>query len=193
MISLQDAKILIKLARDSIISGYDDKLVEASSEIRKQFAEAQGAFVTLTIEGKLRGCIGYTEAIFPLYETIIRTAKAAAFQDPRFPKLQKEEYSNVEVEISVLTIPELIKVNKPEDYLAQIKIGEDGLIIKGTRGQGLLLPQVFTEHNCTPQTALEMTCQKAGLSNYDWRDLNNNIYKFQAQIFKEEDGKVIKA
>ena len=98
--------------------------------------------------------------------------------------VDEEELKDIDIEISVLTVPEEIKTESPDDYLKQIDIGEDGLIIKGAFGAGLLLPQVFTEHKCDPKRALEMTCQKAGLPTDAWRDTSNSILKFQAQIFK---------
>jgi len=142
-------------------------------------------FVTLNIDGELRGCIGFPEPVLPLYEAVIESARSAAFSDPRFMPLSKEEFDKVHIELSVLTVPELIKVKKSEDYLNKIKIGSDGLIIRGEYGSGLLLPQVFTEYKCNPKKALEMTCQKAGLSSDAWKDLKNKIFKFQAHIFEE--------
>lgn len=187
MISKADGKMLIGLARESIAAEFSEESVKAKPELVKKFSTPQGGFVTLTIDGELRGCIGYVEPVFPLFETIIRTAKAAAFEDPRFPPLQKEEFRHVKIEISVLTLPELMKVEKAEDYLRMIRIGEDGLIIRSRSGSGLLLPQVFTEYRSTPKTALEMTCQKAGLPSDAWKDLSNKMYKFQAEIFSEKE------
>jgi hypothetical protein len=96
------------------------------------------------------------------------------------------------VEVSVLTVPELIKADNPEEYLLKIKIGKHGLIIRKNIFSGLLLPQVFTDYNSTPLQALEMKCQKAGLSKDDWKS-DAQIYRFSAQIFKEEkpDGNVV--
>lgn len=183
-----DGKKLIALARDSIIAAFSGEEAEAPAELAKKFSTPQGGFVTLTIDGELRGCIGYVEPVFPLYETIMRAALSAAFEDPRFAPLEESEFKKVQIEISVLTLPQMIEAKKPEEYLKQIKIGEDGLIIKGKFGSGLLLPQVFTEYKCNPKTALEMTCQKAGLPLDAWKNLNNKIYKFQAEIFSEKEG-----
>jgi len=186
MILKTDGKKLIELARQSIASAFSNQELNVPDELLKKFSTKQGGFVTLTINGELRGCIGFVEPVFPLYETIIRAARSAAFEDPRFPTLQKEEFKLVKIEISVLTLPELIQVDKVEDYLKKIKIGEDGLIIRGRFGSGLLLPQVFTDYKCTPLKAMEMTCQKAGLPTDSWKDLHNRIYRFQAEIFSEK-------
>ena len=183
MIKPSDGKLLIKLARESISSYFLQK--EPNISILKQFSDRQGVFVTLNKNEQLRGCIGFPEPIFPLYEAIIKSARSAAFEDPRFPPLQKEELKDIKIEISVLTVPKLIEVKKPEDYLKEIKIGKDGLIIRSSLGSGLLLPQVATEYNWDVKEFLGHLCEKAWLKQDAWKDTNNRIYRFQAQIFKE--------
>ena len=182
-LSKDDGKELIKLARESISSYFSDSDVKVDENIKKKFSSKQGVFVTLNINGELRGCIGYPEPVLPLYEAVVSAAKSAGFSDPRFGPLSEEEFKKIEIELSVLSVPELIKVSKFEDYIGKIKIGEDGLIIRSEFGSGLLLPQVFVEYGCDVVKALEMTCQKAGLSSDAWKELDNKIYKFQAQIF----------
>lgn len=192
MLSLEQGKKLVKLARDAISSAFTSKKISLE-KYEKEFPEKQGVFVTLHKEGELRGCIGFPEPIYPLYRAIFKAARSAAFQDPRFSPLTEDELEEIDIEISVLTVPELIKVEKPEGYLEKITIGEDGLIIRGSFFSGLLLPQVFTEWNCDAKKALEMTCEKAGLGRDDWKNPENKIYKFQAQLFaeKEPNGEVI--
>jgi len=181
-----DKKALLKLARDSISTHFDDKEPDVDESIKEKYKEKQGVFVTLHKKGELRGCIGYPEPFMPLYEAIIDAARSAAFKDPRFPALEKDELDKVDLEISVLTVPELIEVDKAEDYFEKIKIGEDGLILRSDRGSGLLLPQVFTEYKCDVEKALQFTCQKAGLNNDAWKDVDNvKFYKFQAIVFSE--------
>jgi AmmeMemoRadiSam system protein A len=184
-LSQNDGKELIILARQSINSYFSKTDFKISEKIKRRFSKEQGVFVTLTIDGELRGCIGYPEPVMPLYSAVAEAAQAAAFADPRFEVLDKKEFDKIKIEISVLTMPELIKVDMAEEYLEKIKIGSDGLIIRGDYGSGLLLPQVFTEYRCDPLMALEMTCRKAGLSSDAWKDLSNKIYKFQANIFEE--------
>tara|TARA_Y100000296_G_scaffold58895_1_gene67907 strand:+ start:427 stop:1017 length:591 start_codon:yes stop_codon:yes gene_type:complete len=191
MFSLEQGKKLIKLARDSIESVLNNKEFNVSKDIITEFSDKLGCFVTLTIGGELRGCIGYPEPIFELYKGIKQAGVNAAFSDPRFGKLSKDEYSKVKVEVSVLTKPELIKVKDSSDYISEIKIGRDGLIIHSVNGSGLLLPQVFTEYYCDPEQALKMLCQKAGLNSDAWKDLFNKIYRFSAQIFKETTSGVV--
>ena len=187
MIGLEDRKKLLELARKSIETEFSKEKLRVDEGIKRKFSEKQGAFVTLTERGRLRGCIGYPEPILPLYEAIINAARAAAFEDPRFEPVKKEELKDIVIEISVLTVPELIKVKHPLEYLEKIKIGEDGLIIRGPFGSGLLLPQVFVEYKATPQIALEMLCEKAGLPRNTWQNPMYKIYKFQAEVFSEKE------
>ena len=185
MFNKVEGERLIKLARNSISCFFSKKEPVISNEIKSKFKEKQGVFVTLKINNELRGCIGYAEGIFPLYEAVINAAKAAAFSDPRFAPLTEEEFKKVRVEVSILTEPELIKVSKPEEYMEKIKIGEDGLIVKSTYGSGLLLPQVPIEWKWDVKEFLEHICEKAGLEKDAWKDLQNKIYKFQAEVFEE--------
>ena len=185
VLNQQEGKELIKLARESINSCFSDLDLNVSEDIKKKFSAKQGVFVTLTLNKQLKGCIGFPEPSLPLYKAISNAAKSAAFEDSRFTSLSKDEFPNVKIEISVLSVPELIEVKDSKDYLSKIKIGEDGLIIRSDFGSGLLLPQVFIEYNCDVVKALEMTCEKANLSSDAWKDVNTNVYKFQAQIFEE--------
>lgn len=167
---------LIALARKAISTKFENKKISTD-----KFKDKKGVFVTLTIDNELRGCIGFIEPIFPLGQGIIEAARSAAFSDPRFPALQEDEFKKVKIEISILTEPKLMK----GDYIKQIKIGTDGLIIEKGMRRGLLLPQVFTEYNADPKTALEMTCEKAGLSKDEWKDKSAKLYKFSVEIIKE--------
>jgi len=191
MISLSRAKKLVKLARDSISSYFDNKELAIADSIKKEFGEKQGVFVTLYLGEELKGCIGFPEPVLPLYEAIVEAARSAAFSDPRFPSLRAEEFKELKIEISVLTKPEEIKVKEPSEYPSNVKIGEDGLIIKGMYGSGLLLPQVATEWNFDSEEFLNQVCVKAGLEPNYWRKEKCKIYKFQAQIFNEENGKLV--
>ncbi|TKJ17784.1 AMMECR1 domain-containing protein [Candidatus Woesearchaeota archaeon B3_Woes] len=180
-----EGKELIKLARQSINSYFSDSDLKISEDIKKRFLTKQGVFVTLNLNKQLRGCIGFPEPTLPLYKAVSEAAQSAAFGDPRFNPLNKDEFKDVKIEMSVLSVPELIDVKDSKEYLDKIKIGEDGLIIRSEFGSGLLLPQVFAEYNCDVIKALEMTCQKANLSSDAWKDANTKVYKFQAQIFEE--------
>jgi len=168
------------LARDSISSHFQKKF-DAPADIKEEFSEKQGAFVTLYKNNELRGCIGYSEPIFPLYKAVAEAAQASAFSDPRFVPVTEDEIDNLKIEVSVLTKPVKIEFKDSEELLRQIKIGKDGLIIE----RGLLLPQVAVEYNWNAKEFLENTCMKAGLPADYWKETNVKIYKFQTQIFDE--------
>lgn len=189
MFSLEQGKKLVKLARYSIETYFSKEKVELNDH--EEFSEKQGVFVTLNKEGELRGCIGFPEPTHELYRAVFEAARSAAFQDPRFPALKKEELDDIEIEVSVLTVPKPIEVEKPEEYPEKIKIGEDGLIIRGSYGSGLLLPQVAVEWKWNAEEFLGHIGIKAGLGENAWKDLNNKLYKFQAQIFAEENEEII--
>ena len=178
-----DGKLLLELARKTLESHFSGS--ELDSSRWNKFNKEQGVFVTLHKHGQLRGCIGFPQPIYELKKAVMEAAKAAALDDPRFPALSSDELSDVEIEVTVLTVPEKIEVKNPSEYPEHVKVGEDGLIIKSASGSGLLLPQVFTEYKCDGVKALEMTCQKAGLDADAWKSRDVEVYKFQGNIFKE--------
>ncbi|MEM4267205.1 MAG: TIGR00296 family protein [Candidatus Woesearchaeota archaeon] len=184
-----EGEYLVKLARRAINSRFSGEEVSRISSQR--FRQKSGVFVSLHKRGELRGCIGFPEAIYHLEDAIVKAAIAAAFEDPRFPPLSREELPLIQIEISILTKPKLISVNEPKEYLSNIKIGRDGLIIKSKFGSGLLLPQVALEYNWTVREFLNNLCRKAMLPANAWETKEIKIYSFQAQIFAEQGNKVV--
>jgi len=171
---------VLKLARKTIA---DDLGIETQIEAIETgddiFTEKCGAFVTIHISGNLRGCIGYIVGVKSIPETVIEMAKSAAFKDPRFSPLKKEEYNLIDLEVSVLS-----PIERVSDVV-DIVTGRDGLIISRGSNQGLLLPQVATEQGWDRDAFLEHTCYKAGLPGSAWRDSKTKIEKFSAQVFGE--------
>lgn len=149
------------------------------------------AFVTLeTYLGdttELRGCIGYVEAVAPLAEIVKKAAIAAAFSDPRFEPVVREEMDRILVEVTVLTKPEEVQVKNRRDLPKVIKVGRDGLIVeKGIIYSGLLLPQVPMEYCWDEETFLAETCIKAGLPPDCWLDEKVKVKRFEGIIFREK-------
>jgi hypothetical protein len=142
-----------------------------------RLTELRGAFVTITKRGMLRGCIGHIRAMLPLYKTIEEMAAAAAFDDPRFPPITKNELKDLEIEISVLTPFKQITDVK------EIEVGKHGIYIEKGFYSGLLLPQVATEYKWDRDTFLEHTCRKAGLPPDAWKEKDTRISIFSADIF----------
>ena len=175
-----DKHTLLEIARKSIESQFTGMKVPIPETISNTLKKEMGAFVTIKRRGQLRGCIGYIQAIRPLYAAVSEMAKAAAFDDPRFPPLRKEEMEDMTIEVSALTPLREIKDTK------DITIGKHGIyIVKGYHA-GLLLPQVATERNWDRITFLGETCRKAGLPALAWRDEGTKIYIFSAEIISEE-------
>lgn len=182
----EEGQLLIKIARENINAYIKGEEYEPQMDMPNIFSEKLGIFVTLSINSNLRGCIGYPEPYMPLIEGLLDVSISAAFDDPRFNPISLKEFEKTKIEISVLTKPQLIKVNNYEDYLSLIKIGRDGLIIENSYHRGLLLPQVPIEQKWDTLTYLENLCYKAGLPYQSWKDNNTKIYSFQAQIFEEK-------
>lgn len=179
-LSDEERSLLLDIARKSIhsaLSGQKPKY-DILPESRLNFK--RGAFVTLKEHGELRGCIGYTEPLFPLAETVQRAAVAAATEDPRFEPVRADELDSIKIEISALT--SLIQVNSIEE----IEIGKHGLVIEKGMYKGLLLPQVAIEQGCNRKEFLDHTCIKAGLSPGAWSDPDTKIFLFSAEVFGEE-------
>jgi hypothetical protein len=176
----QEKKDLLALARKSVeFAVGKDELYQPSASADATLDQERGAFVTLTISGELRGCIGYTSAIKPLYMTVRDTAKYAALNDPRFPPVSPSELPRLEYEVSVLSpLRRVLDVQ-------QIKVGEHGLLMKNGDSEGLLLPQVPVEQKWDRQTFLEQTCRKAGMNPGCWKDENTDIFSFTAVVFNE--------
>lgn len=189
MISQEDSCRLTALAKAAIKAQLDSSRLDVEQSLKERFRQRQGVFVTLKINGELRGCIGFIEPVYELWDAVSRAAVLAAFEDNRFPQLSSEEYEPLEIELSILTVPELVKAKNSSDYLRQIEIGKHGLIAENSGYKGLLLPQVFVEWNANAKTALEMTCEKAGLAADAWKSKETKIFRFECQIVNEEKSK----
>jgi hypothetical protein len=186
MISDEEGEFLVALARRSLETYIKEgTIIKVPDNVNPKLNEEMGAFVTLTRDGDLRGCIGYPEPVKPLAQAVIEVAISAATGDPRFPPVTAAELGSIQVEVSVLTRPELIEVQKPADYLDKIEVGHDGLIVERGIYRGLLLPQVPLEWNWDIEDFLANTCMKAGLSPDCWLQEGVKIYSFHSQIFSE--------
>jgi uncharacterized protein len=152
------------------------------------FNEKRGVFVTLEKypSHDLRGCIGFPEPVAPLIDALIDSAISAASRDPRFRPVDENELDKLLVEVSVLTPPELIKVNDPRELPNKIKVGRDGLIMRRGWASGLLLPQVPVEWGWDEEEFLSQACRKAGLPSDAWLDPETEVYSFQGQVWCEE-------
>ena len=180
-LTAEEKKYLLDLAKKAVDSAVRlNKIIDCSDGGFKDLSLDRGAFVTLTIQGQLRGCIGYTSPVQSLYSTVRDMAGQAALHDPRFPAVSEKELSKLHYEISVLSpLRRVVDINN-------IEIGKHGLLIKKGRYEGLLLPQVATDYNWDRLTFLQQTCHKAGLPPEAWKDKDTDIFYFSALVFGEE-------
>lgn len=186
MLTIDQGKKAVKYAR-SVIEDYvkNKKIPEVNLE--DVFEEKHGAFVTINSfpDHNLRGCIGIPLPVMSLKKAIAEGASSAT-NDPRLPALSENELDEIVVEVTILGVPEEIKVDHPNDYVSHIEIGRDGLIVEQGFNKGLLLPQVPVEQNWDKENFLSHTCIKAGLMPDSWVDKNTKISKFSGQIFYED-------
>jgi len=169
--------ILLITARESISSKLESRIPNYP-ESSATLLEPLGSFVTLHIEGKLRGCIGHMLPVRALIEDIKVLAKESAFHDPRFPALSLKELKSIDIEISVLSP---LEISSPEKVI----VGKHGIIMKNGYNTGVLLPQVPVEQCWNIEEFLSNTCRKAGMQNDCWKDTNTQIETFTAVIFGE--------
>jgi AmmeMemoRadiSam system protein A len=170
----EERRLLLSLAHESISSTLEGREI-AVDPPSQHLAEPRGVFTSLYKLGELRGCVGYVLPTVSVYRAVIETARAAAFEDNRFPPVTTEEAPHLAIELSVLSHPRLID---PEN----IEIGRHGLLIQQHGRRGLLLPQVPTERNWDRTIFLEQTCRKAGLPADAWMK-GATILAFSAEVF----------
>ena len=185
--TLTDAEknFLSRLARMSIEAGLVGKAVDAIPSPSETLDRPQGplrrhlgAFVTISINNALRGCIGSIVGQEPLYVNVWRMAAAAAFSDPRFPPLTLAEWrSDVKLDISVLD--ELTLCPSPE----AVEVGRHGLVLQYQNQSGVFLPQVPVEQGWDRLAYLEHLCGKAGLPKDSWQQPGARLFWFEALVF----------
>ena len=175
---------LLKAAR-STIAGYLRSGVRVAPDppSARELLQKRGAFVTLYLRGRLRGCVGYVWALTPLYRAVAECAVSAAVEDVRFRPLSLTDLPDTEIELSVLS--GLDEARSASDIL----VGTHGLLISQGARRGLLLPKVAVDHGWTPEQFLEQTCLKAGLSLQAWKS-GATVERFTAAVFREGESLV---
>ena len=181
-----EGEYLLLEARKTIqnrLSGKKD-IPRETKETPAVFNERRGTFVTLTLRGNLRGCIGHIIPQESLMEGIRENAINAAFRDPRFQPLTGDEWKNVQVEISILTEPKPLAYTDGKDLLDKLKSGIDGVIIKKGVRQSTFLPQVWDQLP-DKKAFLGHLCLKAGLGENAWENGDLEVSTYQVQAFEE--------
>ncbi len=182
-LSNEERRSLLQLARRAIVEtvclGRPPEIPAASGAL----AARRGAFVTLFLRQRLRGCIGKLEPDEPLAAAVMRCAMGAALADPRFLPVTAEEAADLEVEVSVLSA---LEAARPE----QIEVGRHGLVVALEGRRGVLLPQVAAGRGWTRERFLEETCAKAGLPPDAWKDSAAQLWVFTTESLSEADFRV---
>ncbi len=148
------------------------------------FQERRGTFVTLTSDGNLRGCIGHIIPQESLIDGIRVNSINAAFRDPRFPPMSRDEWDRIKIEISILSDPKPLLYDTADDLLTRLRPGVDGVIIKKGFRQSTFLPQVW-EQLPNPREFLTHLCLKAGLNGNEWQKGDLDVSTYQVQAFEE--------
>jgi uncharacterized protein (TIGR00296 family) len=183
LLTADEGAVAVRLARGAIEYAINKKR-KPDLDLTPIFREKRGVFVTLTMQGQLRGCIGFPYPVMPLDDAIDHAAVAAALEDPRFPALEARELPCIRVEVTILTVPQPL-TSDPDKRPDHVEVGRHGLIVRGMGTSGLLLPQVATEYGWNSTTFLNQTCGKAGLPDQCWQSRRVEVLTFEGQIFHE--------
>ena len=174
--SNEERSLLLRLAHDSISFALEKR--DIPFDPTPHLAEPHGVFTSLYLRGELRGCVGYVLPTSSVYRAVAETARAAAFDDNRFPSVTPDEAPHLEIELSILSPPLTIQAE-------EIEVGRHGLFIIQHGRRGLLLPQVSVERKWDRTTFLEQTCRKAGLPLDAWQK-GATIEAFTAEVFGDK-------
>ena len=176
---------LLKLARSIIVSKLNaDEKVCYPDNILKSLEQKRGCFVTLHKNNNLRGCIGNIEPLSSLIASVKENAVNAAFRDPRFSPLKADELSEIEIEISVLTVPEPLDYKDSEDLKSKLKPGKHGVIISKGWQKSTFLPQVWKQLP-DKESFLSQLCLKAGMDKDTWKDEKLSVKVYEVEYFSE--------
>lgn len=189
-LSLEEGKFLAQTARLAVTRYLKSKeVMDAPDDAPEKLRRQSGVFVTLNTAKpphELRGCIGFPYPDEPLVNATIKAAIYAATEDPRFPPVPLDEFTNsIILELTVLTQPQALKMRDRKSLPDLIQVGRHGLIVQGMGSSGLLLPQVATEWNWDSSEFLTNCCLKAGLPPDSWLLDGVEIKVFEGEIFEE--------
>jgi len=185
-LTLEEQQTLLRLAREAIERGVKgEKLFPLDETTLTPHLREQGSsFITLTVRGELRGCIGALEPYQSLAEDVREHAVAAALKDPRFPAVRKEELNGIRIEVSRLTRPVPLEYEDTNDLLSKLRPLVDGVILRDEYRRATFLPQVW-EKISDPAEFLSNLCYKMGMKENLWRNRHLEVYTYQVEEFQE--------
>lgn len=186
----ENQKILLQIARDSISYGlkHSHPLAVDTKSLPPELSEMRATFVTLTLHGKLRGCIGTLTAYQALAQDVAEHAFAAAFRDPRFPLVATEECGDLKIKISILNPSEPLDFESEQDLIAQLRPGIDGVILECSGRRGTFLPSVWDEVSDKKEFLAHLKI-KAGLPPDFW-SLKIKAWRYTTETFGENENSV---
>lgn len=174
--------LLPSIAREAVSSVLANKPHD-SSELEKKFGKKAGVFVQIyKSNGELRGSVGFPEPVHTIANAVVLSAKAAAFEDPRFLQLKQDELNDVKFEVSILSTPSEMRAAKSA-LPKKLSPGKKGYMIRLGPNEGVLLPK--ETEGMSAEELLDALCQKAGIAPELWQDENAKIYEFRAETYSE--------
>lgn len=181
-----EKQTLLRLAREAMESGVRGQSLPSldKASLTPTLLEQGASFVTLTVHGDLRGCIGALEAYQPLVDDVREHAVAAALEDPRFPQVREDELGRIHIEVSRLTPPVPLEYSDSQDLLAKLRPNVDGVILKSDFRRATFLPQVW-EKLPDVEEFLDHLCAKMGARSNLWRTTKLQVYIYQVEEFHE--------
>ncbi len=179
-------KFLLELARKTISRVVEGGDPPVSADVPKKLTQRRAVFVTLTKGSRLRGCIGSIFPQRPLCQAVIHSAANAAVADTRFPPVQPDELDQIEIEVSVLTVPKQLHFSSPEELLNKLRPNVDGVVLRVGQHQATYLPQVWDQIT-DKRDFLGHLAQKAGLAKPDWMSEKAAVLVYQVEAFKESE------
>lgn len=185
-LSPDEQMALLRLAREALERGVRvEKLpLLDTSALTPRLQEFGATFITLTMDGQLRGCIGTLEPYQPLAEDVREHAVAAALEDPRFPPVSERELDRIKIEVSRLTRPVPLEYRDADDLLSKLRPHVDGVILRDGPRRSTFLPQVW-EKISDPAEFLENLCYKMGADPHLWRKKHLQVLVYQVEEFHE--------
>jgi hypothetical protein len=182
----EEKRILLRLAREAMENGVrGGKLPMLDKKpLSSRLTEQGASFVTLTVRGQLRGCIGALEPYQPLVDDVREHAVAAALEDPRFPPVSERELTGINIEVSRLTRPVPLEYKDADDLLSKLRPNIDGVILKDGHHRATFLPQVW-EKISDPAKFLDNLCYKMGVRDDQWRIKHLEVLIYQVEEFHE--------
>jgi len=163
-----DKQLLLNLAYEAVKSKLENREVKIPADLPESLKQRRATFVTLMLGNKLRGCIGHLLPVQALYLDMIENARAAAFSDPRFIPLTRNELAELKIEISILNLPQKINFQSPEELTKYLQKVRPGVVLRKGHCQATFLPQIWDDLPA-PEDFLTRLCLKAGLTLNAWR------------------------